>query len=79
MYRGYTDAVMHISEEKVRMAAQETFDNEDPEGRIAQSMHITTESLSKTYPLFASSLLNLIQSTEGRMNFSNEKGEAGKK
>lgn len=77
--RGYTDAVMHISEERARLAAQETFDDQDPEGKIAQSMHITTESLSKTYPLFASSLLNLIQSTEGRMNFSSEKGEGGKK
>ena len=32
-------------------------------------LYVTTEALSKEYPLFASSLLNLIQNSEARIAY----------
>ena len=34
-----------------------------------EPLMVTTEGLSKAYPLFASSLLNLIQNAETRVNY----------
>lgn len=54
----YADAAMQMCEAQAAQALNECTKQEDAEARI------TTESLSKEYPLFASSLLNLIRGAE---------------
>jgi hypothetical protein len=43
-------------------ADMERIENIDP-------LYVTTESLSQDYPLFASSLLNLVQNSEARIAY----------
>ena len=54
----YADAAMQLCEAKAAEALAEAVKNGD-EGEV-----ITTESIEKQYPLFASSLLNLIRGAE---------------
>ncbi|WRS26592.1 helix-turn-helix transcriptional regulator [Oscillospiraceae bacterium MB08-C2-2] len=66
----YADAAMQISEANAGSVAQgqpvygmEKLDR-------AEAPSVDTESLSRDYPLFASSLLNLIQNAESRVDYS---------
>ncbi len=54
----YTDAAMQVCEARALQALEEAAKTGEP-GEL-----ITTESLSKSYPLFASSLLNLLRGAE---------------
>ena len=67
MYSGYSDAAMHIAESNVKaiLAGEDIGLGAPLKDTSAFSM--TTESLSKDYPLYATSLLNLIKSSEGRI------------
>ena len=62
MQEHYADAAMQLCEAHAAEALAEAVKNGD-QGEI-----ITTESLSKDYPLFASSLLNLISGAEKAIN-----------
>lgn len=64
---GYASAAMTVAEAKAQavasgevLAGQEELEN-------VEGLAVTTESLNQAYPMFASSLLNLIQTTESRI------------
>lgn len=65
----YADAAMQVSFANAQSIARgepvadmERIENVDP-------LYVTTESLSQDYPLFASSLLNLVQNSEARVAY----------
>ncbi len=65
----YADAAMQVSFANAQSIAKgdpaadmERIENIDP-------LYVTTESLSLDYPLFASSLLNLVQNSEARISY----------
>ncbi len=65
----YADAAMQVSFANAQSIAMgtpaadmERIENVDP-------LYVTTESLSQDYPLFASSLLNLVQNSEARIAY----------
>ncbi|MBE6907731.1 helix-turn-helix domain-containing protein [Marasmitruncus massiliensis] len=65
----YADAAMQVSFANAQsitegdpVADMERIENVDP-------LYVTTESLSQDYPLFASSLLNLVQNSEARIAY----------
>lgn len=65
----YADAAMQVSFANAQsitegdpVADMERIENIDP-------LYVTTESLSQDYPLFASSLLNLVQNSEARIAY----------
>jgi len=69
----YTDAAMNIC---VANAASIARGNPLPGFEPAQGaneLNISTETLSTTYPMWASSIFNLIQSCEKRIDFRNKK------
>ncbi|MEG0910101.1 MAG: helix-turn-helix transcriptional regulator [Ruthenibacterium sp.] len=67
-YPGYSDAAMHIAETNVKaILAGEDFGTGAPL-KDTSAFAMTTESLSADYPLFATSLLNLIKTSEGRID-----------
>ncbi|MDD2956415.1 MAG: helix-turn-helix domain-containing protein [Oscillospiraceae bacterium] len=62
----YADAAMQICEANAEAAAAgEPAEGQDPVGQV-ESLAVTTESLAEQYPLFSSSLLNLLQASEHR-------------
>ena len=63
-YGGYTDAAMHIAEANVKavLAGEEVGQGVPLKDTSAFSM--TTETLSRDYPLYSTSLLNLIKTSE---------------
>lgn len=66
-YRGYCNAAMDIAEERARaLSAGAPLADQTPITNV-EALAVTTESLSNKYPLFATSLLNLIQNTESRV------------
>lgn len=66
-YPGYSDAAMHIAEANVKaVLAGEDIGLGMPL-KDTSAFAMTTESLSRDYPLYASSLLNLIKASEGRI------------
>ncbi len=64
---GYCDSVMSIAAQKAYAAAHGELPEADEIGNPDELL-ITTESLSSRYPLFATSLLNLIQNTENNIH-----------
>ena len=63
----YAAAAMEISEANAAaVASGDTLEGQEPLKEI-DSLAITTESLNHTYPMFASSLLNLIQNSESKI------------
>lgn len=63
--RGYADAAMQRSEaDVIAMGAGETAGGEHGPIPHPEALSISTERLSRTYPLFTPSLLNLIQNCE---------------
>ncbi len=66
-YRGYCNAAMDIAEERARaLSSGAPLADQAPITNV-EALAVTTESLSNKYPLFATSLLNLIQNTESRV------------
>ncbi len=71
-YSGYSDAAMRIAEANVRaILAGEDIGMGKPL-KTKQAFRLTTESLEKDYPLYASSLLNLIKTGETRIEKFND-------
>ncbi|MEG2652431.1 MAG: helix-turn-helix transcriptional regulator, partial [Ruthenibacterium sp.] len=68
IYPGYSDAAMHIAESNVKaILAGEDIGLGTPPLKNTSAFAMTTESLSKDYPLYASSLLNLVKTSEARI------------
>ncbi len=66
-YQGYSDAAMRIAEANVNaILAGEDIGHGRPL-KNKSAFRITTESLEKDYPLYASSFLNLIKTSETRI------------
>lgn len=67
VYPGYSDAAMHIAESNVKaiLSGEET--SAGPGLKETASFAMTTESLTSDYPLYATSLLNLIKTSEARI------------
>ncbi len=68
LWEGYSDAAMQVAEANVKTILA----GEDPAGnggglKSTAPLAMTTESLSREYPLYASSLLNLVKTSEGRI------------
>lgn len=64
----YADAAMQICEANAMAIAQGRPLGEIPSIAPNEELYITTERLGQKYPLFASSLLNLIQNSENKIN-----------
>ena len=59
---------MQVSEANANAAAQgETVAGQEPVENI-DALYMTTESLANSYPLYASSLLNLVQNSENKLH-----------
>lgn len=72
VYSQYTEAAMQLSEAQAKAIAQGKPLENASSIKKGKEPTITTESLSASYPLFASSLLNLVQTAENRMNFESD-------
>lgn len=63
----YADAAMTVAEAKARaVALGETLSDQEELTQV-ENLAVTTESLNQAYPMFASSLLNLIQNSESKI------------
>lgn len=75
LWRGYSSGAMMVSEANVASILK----GEDPAGgaglKDLSAFAMTTESLSKDYPLYATSLLNLIKNSEDRISALHKKSE----
>ena len=77
VYSGYSDAAMHVAEANVKaiLAGEDVGLGAPLKDTSAFAM--TTESLSADYPLYATSLFNLIRTSEARID-GREKDEKKK-
>lgn len=67
-WQGYTNASMNLAEANVQaILAGEEFD-EEPPVKDTSCFAMTTENISKDYPLHATSLFNLIKTSEARID-----------
>lgn len=64
----YADSAMQISEANAMAVCEGKSIGEIAPVQATEELHITTEILSQKYPLFASSLLNLIQNSENKIH-----------
>ncbi|WP_040196681.1 helix-turn-helix domain-containing protein [Candidatus Soleaferrea massiliensis] len=64
---GYTAAAMQFCASDAQAVADSLSFKEKAPSESLQGLAMTTESLSKDYPLFASSLLNLLQNAEHKV------------
>ncbi len=62
VYAGFADAAMSRAQANMSLAL-----SGDKPGSQLDPPHLTTESINKDYPMFASSLFNLIQTTEKKI------------
>ena len=63
----YAAAAMAVSEANAAaVASGDALDGQEPLKEV-ESLAITSESLNQTYPMFASSLMNLIQNSESKI------------
>ncbi|MEG2166213.1 MAG: transcriptional regulator, partial [Ruthenibacterium sp.] len=67
IYAGYSDAAMHIAETNVRAILAGEDLGTGTQLKDTSAFAMTTESLSADYPLYATSLLNLIKTSESRI------------
>lgn len=64
---GYAAAAMAVSEANAAaVASGNELDGQEPISEV-EALAITTESLNRAYPMFASSLMNLIQNSESKI------------
>ena len=66
LYPGYSDAAMDIAEANVKAVLKGEDLGKGPALKDVSAFAMTTESLSTDYPLYATSLLNLIKTSEQR-------------
>ncbi|MDL2324479.1 helix-turn-helix transcriptional regulator [Ruminococcaceae bacterium OttesenSCG-928-A16] len=74
LWRGYTSGAMDIAEANVA-AALKGEDIGNGQLKDLSAFIMTTESLGKDYPLYATSLLNLIKTSEERIDARNKQGK----
>lgn len=67
--KGYCTAAMNIAAAKADELSVACAKEMEKQGK---ELTLTTEGLSETYPLFAQSLLNLIQNSENKMKFDDQ-------
>lgn len=65
----YADAAMQRSEAKAESVAKGAPVEGLEQIKEPETLAVTTQSLSENYPLFASSLFNLIQNSEGKIHY----------
>ncbi|MDD3428822.1 MAG: helix-turn-helix transcriptional regulator [Oscillospiraceae bacterium] len=68
LYKGYSCAAMDIAETNVEAILSGVSLGNAPALKDVSSLAMTTESLSKDYPLYATSLFNLIKTSEERID-----------
>lgn len=66
LWTGYTDAAMHAAAARVDATLSGCAVDGGEALKDTECLAMTTESLSKEFPLYTSSLLNLIKTSEGR-------------
>ena len=66
-YNGYAQAAMLVSETKAQAAIKGELVEEGEEPPDTTKLQMTTESLTKQYPMYTTSLLNLIKTSEDRI------------
>ncbi len=71
LYPGYSDAAMDIAEANVKAVLKGEDLGKGPALKDVSAFAMTTESLSTDYPLYATSLLNLIKTSEQRIEGKN--------
>ncbi|MEG0650357.1 MAG: helix-turn-helix transcriptional regulator [Oscillospiraceae bacterium] len=67
LYPGYSSAAMDMAEANVKAVLKGEDIGKGPTLKDVSAFAMTTESLSKEYPLYATSLLNLIRTSEQRI------------
>ena len=67
VYSGYSDAAMHVAEANVEAILSGEDIGTGSSVKDTSAFSMTTEKLSKEYPLYATSLFNLIKTSEGRI------------
>ena len=67
-WQGYTDAAMHVAEANVEAILSGEDIGTGSSVKDTSAFSMTTEKLSKEYPLYATSLFNLIKTSEGRID-----------
>lgn len=73
IYSQYTDATMQMIEANAKSISDGNPVLGKNKIENPECLDITTESLSEDYPLFASSILNLIQTAENRIDYKGKK------
>ena len=68
VYSGYADAAMHVAEANVEAILSGEDIGTGSSVKDTSAFSMTTEKLSKEYPLYATSLFNLIKTSEGRID-----------
>lgn len=71
-FHGFSDASLNILETQINALASGKDINGLKGTQNADELKMSFESLNQTYPLFASSLMNLIRSAEKSMDFNNK-------
>lgn len=71
VYTGYSDAAMHVAEAN----AQAIVNGEDGSLLDPTAFAMSTDTLSRDYPLYASSLFNLIKASEDRIHKGTRKDD----
>ena len=72
-YSRYTDAAMQISEANASAIASGQPGHDLEPLKNVSALLVSTASITEKYPLYASSLFNLIQSAEGRIGFGDKR------
>lgn len=68
VYSGYADAAMHVAEANVEAILSGEDIGTGSSVKDTSAFSMTSEKLSKEYPLYATSLFNLIKTSEGRID-----------
>ncbi|WP_367925914.1 helix-turn-helix domain-containing protein [uncultured Ruthenibacterium sp.] len=68
VYSGYADAAMHVAEANVEAILSGEDIGTGTTVKDTSAFSMTTEKLSKEYPLYATSLFNLIKTSESRID-----------
>ena len=68
VYSGYADAAMHVAVANVEAILSGEDIGTGSSVKDTSAFSMTTEKLSKEYPLYATSLFNLIKTSEGRID-----------
>lgn len=75
LWQGYVTGAMHVAESNVSAILKGEDLGFGPPLKDVSTFAMTTENLSSDYPLYASSLLNLIKTSEERIALPGDKGK----